>query len=51
MDILALEIEAVFGLFVIVVSGTLGLIIQRLFQIYTKKEVDDLINRIKGNKD
>lgn len=51
MGIIELELEFFFGVFAILLTGAIGLIIRRLFDVYTKKEVNDLIahHTIKGS--
>lgn len=41
-----MEIEFIFGVFAVVASGALMFILKRLFDVYTKQEVHDLIKNV-----
>lgn len=51
MEILELELEFIIGLFIAIISGAIGLIIRRLFDTYTKKEVNDIIEPLRRRHD
>lgn len=42
-QILQLEIEFIFGVFAMLVTGTIGFILKRLFDVYTKKEIHEIL--------
>ena len=51
MEILELEIEFIFGVFAILLTGTVGFILKRLFDVYTKKEVNELVEPLRRQHD